>query len=198
LYITTTGIGLLDGRARCTPSAVRPGDRVLLTGPIGDHGITVLLARGDVDLEADLRSDTRSVLPFTTALIDAAGPALRWMRDPTRGGLASALNELARDTGLGVRLDEAAVPVRDPVRGACELLGLDPLHIANEGQVVAIVAADAAERALESLRRQPGGELAAMIGTIEEDPPRTVLSVSPFGGTRVVDMLVGDPLPRIC
>lgn len=198
LYITTTGIGLLDGRACCTPEAVRPGDRVLLTGPIGDHGITVLLARGDVDLEADLRSDTRSVLPFTAALIDAAGPALRWMRDPTRGGLASALNELARDTGLGVRLDEAAVPVRDPVRGACELLGLDPLHIANEGQVVAIVAPEAADRALRALRDLPGGGQAAVIGAIQADPPRTVLSVSPFGGTRVVDMLVGDPLPRIC
>jgi hydrogenase expression/formation protein HypE len=198
LYITTTGIGRVDRRVRCAASAVREGDRVIVSGYVGDHGITVLLARGDLDLDADLRSDTRSVLPLTQALIETAGSDLRWMRDPTRGGVASALNELARDSGLGVHLQEAAIPVRDAVRGACELLGLDPLHIANEGQLVAVVAAESAGAALEALRRQPGGEHAAIVGDIRPAPARTVLAASPYGGTRVVDMLVGDPLPRIC
>src|SRR5262245_9841205 len=198
LYITTTGIGRVDPRARLSAGSVRPGDRILVTGCIGDHGITVLLARGDIDLAAPLESDTRSVYPFAAALIEAVGPDLRWMRDPTRGGLATTLNELARDCELGVTLEEEAVPVRDEVRGACELLGLDPLHIANEGQLVAIVSADASERALAALRRVAGGESAAIVGCIETSPSRTVVAVAPYGGTRVVDMLVGDPLPRIC
>ena len=135
---------------------------ILLSGPIGDHGITILLARGELDLEADLRSDTRSVLPLVEALVAAVGPAIRWMRDPTRGGVATALNELARDCGLGVRLVEDDLPVRDDVRGACELLGLDPLHIANEGQFLAIVAADRADAALaRAARAVPGGDEAA-------------------------------------
>jgi hydrogenase expression/formation protein HypE len=198
LYITTTGIGRVDPRASLSAASVRPGDRVLVTGHIGDHGITVLLARGDIDLDAQLQSDTRSVYPFAAALIDAAGGDLRWMRDPTRGGLATSLNELARDCGLGVALEEEAVPVRDEVRGACELLGLDPLHIANEGQLVVVVAPDAADRALDALRRVPGGESAAIIGRVEAAPARTVVAVAAYGGARVVDMLVGDPLPRIC
>ncbi len=198
LYITTTGIGRVDPRASLSASSVRPGDRVLVTGHVGDHGITVLLARGDIDLHAQLQSDTRSVQPFTAALIDAVGRDLRWMRDPTRGGLATSLNELARDCGLGVVLEEEAVPVRDEVRGACELLGLDPLHIANEGQVVVVVAPEAADRALAALRGVSGGEAAAIIGRIEVAPAQTVVAVAAYGGTRVVDMLVGDPLPRIC
>src|SRR4029079_18725424 len=129
---------------------------------------------GDIDLGANLCSDTRSVRPFVAALIDAIGGDLRWMRDPTRGGLATSLNELARDSGVGVVLEEEAVPVRDEVRGACELLGLDPLHIANEGQLVAIVAEESAGRALAALRQVPGGELAAIVGRIEVAPARTV------------------------
>jgi hydrogenase expression/formation protein HypE len=198
LYITTTGVGRLDPRASLSPGAVRPDDRVLVTGHIGDHGITVLLARGDIDLDSALQSDTRSVYPFADALLEVAGPKVRWMRDPTRGGLATSLNELARDCGLGVVLDEESVPVRDEVRGACELLGLDPLHIANEGQLVAVVAADVADQALDALRGVPGGQAAAIIGRISLTSPRTVVAVAGYGGTRVVDMLVGDPLPRIC
>jgi len=198
LYITTTGIGRRDSRATLSAGSVRPGDRILVTGCIGDHGITVLLARGDIDLAASLKSDTRSVYPFANALIEAVGSSLRWMRDPTRGGLATTLNELARDCELGITLEEEAVPVRDEVRGACELLGLDPLHIANEGQLVAIVSADATEEALAALRRVPGGESAAIVGRVDASPPRTVVAVASYGGTRVVDMLVGDPLPRIC
>lgn len=198
MYVTTAGIGTVDPRVRCSPRAVRPGDRILLSGPIGDHGITILLARGEIDLEAEIRSDTRSVLPLVAAVIDAAAVGLRWMRDPTRGGVATSLNELARDCGLGVVLWEESLPVREPVRGACELLGLDPLHIANEGQFLAVVAPELADAALAALRAMPGGEEAVIIGEVREEPARTVLGVASYGGTRVVDMLVGDPLPRIC
>jgi hydrogenase expression/formation protein HypE len=198
MYITTTGIGVVDSRVNCSAAMVRAGDQVLVSGPIGDHGTTVLLARGDIELDADLQSDTRSIAPFVERLVEAAAPGLRWMRDPTRGGVATALNELAQDTGLGVTVFEERVPVRDAVRGACELLGLDPLHIANEGQFLAVLAPEHIERALEAVRSVPGGEAAAVIGEIRDTPPRTVLGLSAYGGTRVIDMLVGDPLPRIC
>jgi len=198
IYITTTGIGRLIPEVVISPQSVRPGDKVLLSGPIGDHGVTILLARGDLDLEADLCSDTRSVFPLVESLARAAAPGIRWMRDPTRGGVATSLNELARDCGLGVLLFEEKIPVRDAVRGACELLGLDPLHIANEGQFLAVVAAEHAEAAWDAVRHAPGGESSAIIGEIREAPASTVLAVTSYGGTRVVDMLVGDPLPRIC
>jgi hydrogenase expression/formation protein HypE len=198
MYVTTAGIGQSDPRARCSARAVKPGDKVLLSGPIGDHGITILLARGDIDLEAELRSDTRSVYPMVESLLDAAAPGVRWMRDPTRGGVATALNELARDSGLGIALFEEEIPVRDAVRGACELLGLDPLHIANEGQFLAVVAPEHADAALAAVRAVPGGEGAVIVGEVRAEPARTVLGVASYGGMRVVDMLSGDPLPRIC
>ncbi|MBE3551840.1 MAG: hydrogenase expression/formation protein HypE [Kyrpidia tusciae] len=197
-YITTAGVGLVDSRVSLSAKGVRPGDQVLLSGPIGDHGITVLLARGELDLEADLASDTRPVWPMVAALVDAAAPGLRWMRDPTRGGVATALNELAREAGVAVLLEEEAVPVRPVVRGACEILGFDPLHIANEGQFLAVVSPEYADAALEALKRVPGGEAATRVGEIRETPAKVVLASSRYGGTRVVDMLVGDPLPRIC
>lgn len=198
MYITTSGIGHLIPGLSISPAAVRPGDKILLSGPIGDHGITILLARGELDLDADLRSDTRSVLPFVEALADAVGAGVHWMRDPTRGGVATSLNELANDCGLGVVLSEELVPVRDQVRGACELLGLDALHIANEGQFLAVMAADQAQAALEAMRATPGGENAAIVGEIGEEPAGAVLVKTLYGGSRIVDMLVGDPLPRIC
>ena len=198
MYITTAGIGTADDRVQCDPATVRPGDRILLSGPIGDHGITILLARGEIDLEAELCSDTRSVFPMVEQLIASAGEGVRWMRDPTRGGVASALNELAADTRLGIVLSEETIPVRDEVRGACELLGLEPLHIANEGQFLAVIAPEMADAALEAVRRVPGGEAAVIIGEVREQPARTVLAASGYGSSRVVDMLVGDPLPRIC
>jgi hydrogenase expression/formation protein HypE len=198
MYVTTFGVGTLDPRFTLDPHAVRPGDRVLVTGPIGDHGITILLARGDLELEAELGSDTRSVWPFVAALLETCPQAVRWMRDPTRGGVATALNEVVRENGLAIALREAEVPLRNEVRGACELLGLDPLHIANEGQLLAIVDAADAERALAAVRAVDGGEDAALIAEVREAPARTVLGVTPYGGTRVIDMLVGDPLPRIC
>src|ERR1700730_9184567 len=198
MYITTTGIRRLLPGVEISPQSVWPGDKVLVSGPIGDHGITILLARGELDLEADLRSDTRSVLPLVQALVSKAGVGVRWMRDPTRGGVATSLNELARDCGHGIVLFEEKLPVRDSVRGACELLGLDTLHIAHDGQFLAIVSADQTESALQTLRATPGGEEAELIGEVREQPAGAVLVTTLYGGSRMVDMLVGDPLPRIC
>jgi len=198
MYITTTGIGSPIRSLNIDARSVRLGDKVLLSGPIGDHGITILLARGELDFEADLCSDTRSVLPLVEAVARVAAPGLRWMRDATRGGVATSLNELARDCGLGVCLHEEAIAVRDAVRGACELLGLDPLHIANEGQFLAVVAAEYADAAINALNLASGGEQARIIGEICEQPAGSVLVSTSYGGSRIVDMLVGDPLPRIC
>ncbi|MGA8028791.1 MAG: hydrogenase expression/formation protein HypE [Bryobacteraceae bacterium] len=198
MYITTAGIGRPIPGVTISAASVRPGDKVLLSGPIGDHGITILLARGELDLEADLCSDTRSVLPLIEALTRIAGPGIRWMRDPTRGGVATSLNELARDCDLGVLVFEDRVPIRDTVRGACELLGLDPLHIANEGQFLAVIAPEYADAALAILHETAGGREAVIIGEIKDQPSATVLGATNYGGTRVIDMLVGDPLPRIC
>ncbi|HLK67988.1 MAG TPA: hydrogenase expression/formation protein HypE [Bryobacteraceae bacterium] len=198
MYITTAGVGRPIPGVRITARSARPGDVILLSGPIGDHGITILLARGELDLEADLCSDTRAVIGLVEALAAAAAPGLRWMRDPTRGGVATALNEFARDCDLGVFVQEDRLPIHDAVRGACELLGLDPMHIANEGQFLAVVAKEFAEAAVEALQRTPGGDAACIIGEVREQPAGSVLSSTPYGGTRIVDMLVGDPLPRIC
>jgi hydrogenase expression/formation protein HypE len=198
MYITTTGVGRLIPGISVSPQTVTPGDKILLSGPIGDHGVTILLARGELDLEAEITSDTRSVLPLVESVVEAAGNGLRWMRDPTRGGVATSLNELARDCGKGLVLFEEEIPVRDAVRGACELLGLDPLHIANEGQFLAVIAAQHADAALEALRRAPGGAEARIIGEVREQPAESVLVATRYGGARLIDMLVGDPLPRIC
>jgi hydrogenase expression/formation protein HypE len=198
MYISTTGIGRRLPGLTLGAGHVRVGDRVILSGPIGDHGMTILLARGELDLEASLNSDTRCILPFVEALTNAVGPSVRWMRDPTRGGVATTLNELALDCGLGIHLAEERIPVRPEVRGACELLGLDPLHIANEGQFLAVVAPEAAEAAIAALHAVPGGHAACVIGDVREEPATAVLVTTDYGGSRIVDMLVGDPLPRIC
>jgi hydrogenase expression/formation protein HypE len=198
MYVSTFGIGVVDERATLDPATVRPGDKVLLSGPIGAHGITILLARGDLDLQADLSSDTRAVWPFVAALLDACAPGLRWMRDPTRGGVATSLNELVHGADFGIALFEERVPMHDAVRGACELLGLDPLHIANEGQFLAVIAPECADAALAAVRAVAGGEAASYIGEVRAEPRRRVIGVNAYGGTRVIDMLVGDPLPRIC
>jgi hydrogenase expression/formation protein HypE len=198
MYVSTFGIGVTDERAVLDPASVRPGDRVLLSGPIGAHGITILLARGELELEADLVSDTRNLWPYVAALLEACAPGLRWMRDPTRGGVATSLNELVRGRSFGIALDEDAVPMHGAVRGACELLGLDPLHIANEGQFLAVIAPEFADVALAALHAIPGGEGAVFIGEVRAEPQRRIIGVNGYGGTRVIDMLVGDPLPRIC
>jgi hydrogenase expression/formation protein HypE len=198
MYITTTGVGQYLPGLNLDARSVRAGDQILVSGPIGDHGITILLARGELDLEANLRSDTRSVWPLVEALASVAAPGIRWMRDPTRGGVATCLNELARDAAVGVRLLEEKIPIRDEVRGACELLGLDPLHIANEGQFLVVVSAEYADAALAALRRTPGGEDAERIGEVCAEPAGAMVVAASYGGARIVDMLVGDPLPRIC
>jgi hydrogenase expression/formation protein HypE len=198
MYIATSGIGHPLAGVNVDARSVRPGDRILLSGPIGDHGVTILLARGELDLEADLSSDTRCVLSLVEAMAAEAGPGIRWMRDPTRGGVATSLNELARDCGLGLVVAEEDIPVRDEVRGACELLGLDPLHIANEGQFLAVVAREYADAALNALHQAEGGEDAVCIGEVRPEPARAMLVTTRYGGSRIVDMLVGDPLPRIC
>jgi hydrogenase expression/formation protein HypE len=198
MYVTSAGVGRRDPRAELAPSGLRPGDRVLLSGTIGEHGTAIMLARGEFELGAPIVSDTRSLWPAADALLDAAGPSLRAMRDATRGGVASVLNELARASGVALLVDEAAVPVAPPVVGACELLGIDPLHVANEGVLVAFVAPDAADDALAALRGVDGCERAAEIGEVRDDPPGMVLVRTSFGGRRVMDQLVGDPLPRIC
>ncbi len=198
MYVCTSGVGLVDPRARLSPGALRPGDRILVSGRVGDHGTAIMLARGEFDLESDIESDTRSLWPAADALLEAAGPKLRCMRDATRGGVASVLNELARASSVAMIVREAAVPVHPAVTGAAEILGIDPMYVANEGKLVAFVAPDAADAALAALRAVPGCEDAAEIGEVKTEPPNMVLVETAFGGKRVMDQLVGDPLPRIC
>ena len=196
-YITTAGLGFVRPGTQLDAASVRPSDAVVLSGTIGDHGVAVMVARGDLALAADVPSDTAPLHELVSALLDAV-PATRWLRDPTRGGVASICNELASASGLGVELDEGALPVRGAVAGACELLGLDPLYIANEGKMVAVVPAEDAATAVEAMRSCEVGRQACVVGTITDEHPGLVLVRTGFGGTRIVDMLVGDPLPRIC
>jgi hydrogenase expression/formation protein HypE len=198
MYVCTTGLGLRDPRARLSPAAIRPGDRILLSGAIGEHGTAIMLARGEFELGAPIESDTRPLWPVADALLESAGPALRCMRDATRGGVASVLNELARASHVAMLVREAAVPVHPAVAGACELLGIDPMYVANEGKLVAFVAPESAAAALAALRAVTGCEDAAEIGEVKTEPPGMVLVETSFGGKRVMDQLVGDPLPRIC
>jgi hydrogenase expression/formation protein HypE len=198
MYVCTSGIGLRDRRGSLSPSALRPGDRVLLSGTIGDHGTAIMLARNEFELDAEIASDTRSLWPAVDALLGAAGPQLRCVRDATRGGVASVLNELARASGVSMLAREGEIPVDAAVAGAAEILGIDPMYVANEGKLVAFVAPAAAEAALAALRAVPGCEAAAEIGEVRSEPPGMVLIQTGFGGRRVLDQLVGDPLPRIC
>jgi hydrogenase expression/formation protein HypE len=193
MYVCTTGVGARDPRAELSPGAVRPGDRILVSGPIGAHGTAIMLARGELGLDADIESDTRSLWPAVDAIL---GPDVHCLRDATRGGVASVLNEIARASGVAMAIDEAAVPVDPAVAGAAELLGIDPMYVANEGVFVAFVAPDSA--ALAALREVDGCERAAEIGEVKTEPPGMVLVNTAFGGRRVMDQLVGDPLPRIC
>ena len=196
-YITTTGIGLVRPESQLDVANVRPTDAVVLSGTMGDHGVAVMVARGDLALAADVGSDTAPLHGLVAALLEAV-PATRWLRDPTRGGVASTCNELAAACGLGVELDERALPVRGAVAGACELLGLDPLYIANEGKMVAVVPAEDADAAVRAMRSCEEGAGACVVGRITDEHPGLVVVRTGFGGTRIVDMLVGDPLPRIC
>lgn len=196
-YLTTTGLGFVPAELNLDATTVRPGDAIIVSGYIGDHGIAVMLARGDLLLEADVSSDTAALHLLVADLLETV-PDTRWLRDPTRGGVASSLNELSRACGLGVELIESDLPIRPSVSGACELLGLDPLYIANEGKILAVVPASEAEAAVGAMRRHRHGRHAQIIGSVADDHTGLVVLRTPFGGTRIVDMLVGDPLPRIC
>jgi len=195
LYLATTGIGLRRPGLRLGLDRVRQGDVVLVSGPVGDHGTAVLLAREEFGLRGDLQSDAASVLPLTTALLDL--PGLRFMRDPTRGGLATVMHEIAHATGATVRLTETAIPVRDPVRSVCDILGYDPLFLACEGRVVAVLAPEDAGRALAAWRALPQGQQAQAIGRIAAGEPLVVLETE-LGGERWIEELEDNPLPRIC
>ena len=198
MYVNTTGIGVPDPRAALSPAGLRPGDSVIVSGSIGEHGTAIMLARGEFELDAGIESDTQPLWEAADALLGAAGRDLRAMRDATRGGVATVLNELARASGVAIVAREASVPVRPDVAGAAELLGIDPMYVANEGRLVAFVASESTEAALAALRAVPGCEEAAVIGEVRTEPPGMVLVETAFGGTRVMDLLAGDPLPRIC
>jgi hydrogenase expression/formation protein HypE len=197
-YVNTAGVGVLERPVTLGAATVGPGDAVLVSGPIGDHGITIMLARGELDIEADIVSDTAPLHRLVARLLDATGAGVHCLRDATRGGVATICNEVARAADVAVVIEEDTVPVRPAVRGACEILGLDPLYVACEGRLVAVVDGGQAEAALGALRADPLGEGAAIIGRVRDDPPGLVLLKTEFGGTRIVDLLIGDPLPRIC
>jgi len=195
VYLATTGVGVVESALELGQHTIRPGDRILVSGTLGDHGTAVLLAREQYGLRGDPKSDSASVTPVTRTLMQFNG--LRFMRDPTRGGLATVMLDLARETGLGVHLDEAAIPLAEPVRAVCELLGYDPLYLACEGRVVAIIAADQAEAARAALIDSGAAPDAAIIGSLAEGRPAVTLTTG-LGGQRLVDELEDDPLPRIC
>ena len=198
LFINTAGVGLLHAPRHIGQGCLQTGDRVLLSGPIGEHGIAIMLAREGLDLESEVHSDTAPLHTLVADLLAAAGSGVHCLKDPTRGGVATALNEMAIASEVSIALDEARLPVSPEVRGACEILGLDPLTIANEGKLLAIVAPECAEKALAAMRAHPLGQKAAIIGTVQAEPPGMVFLRTDIGGLRVLDMLVGDPLPRIC
>jgi hydrogenase expression/formation protein HypE len=197
VFINTSGIGVIADGVRLSTDSVRPGDRVLLSGSMGDHGIAILAKREGIEFDTALQSDSAALHTLVAAML-AAGPGIRCMRDPTRGGLSSTLNEFAAQAQVGIEIDERAIPVREEVRGACEMLGLDPLCVANEGKLVAVVAPDAADGVLEAMRRHALGAQARIIGSVTTAHPRLVTMRTTVGPTRIVNMLAGAQLPRIC
>ena len=198
LFINTAGVGLMRGSWLLGQTQLQPGDRVLLSGPVGDHGIAIMMAREALEIETDVQSDTAPLHTLVASMLQAAGDGVHCLKDPTRGGVATALNEMALGSEVSIALDENAVPVHPEVRGACEILGLDPLTIANEGKLLAIVTPEVEEKALAAMRAHPLGREAVVIGTVQAEPAGLVFLRTDIGGMRVLDMLVGDPLPRIC
>ncbi|HEY6346640.1 MAG TPA: hydrogenase expression/formation protein HypE [Bryobacteraceae bacterium] len=197
LFINTTGIGVVPDGVRLSASQARPGDRVILSGPIGDHGIAIMAQREGLEFETEIVSDSAPLHQLVETMLSAS-TSIRCLRDPTRGGLSSALNEIAAQSGVSIQIEESRVPVRDQVKGACELLGLDPLYVANEGKLVALVAPEAADRVLEAMRGHERGREANIIGTVGSEHAELVSMKTAFGSTRIVDLLAGDQLPRIC
>lgn len=197
VFITTTGVGIVPAGIHIDGAAARPGDAIVLSGSIGDHGVAILSKRESLEFDSEIRSDSAALHRLVAAML-AEVPTVRVLRDPTRGGLATTLNEIAAQSGVGMTLDEAAIPVLPDVEAACELLGLDPLYIANEGKLVAICPAEDVERLLAAMRADPLGARAQCIGTVTDDPNGFVQMKTKFGGTRMVDWLSGEQLPRIC
>jgi hydrogenase expression/formation protein HypE len=198
VFITTTGIGMVPEDLDLSAGRAAPGDRAILSGSVGDHGVAIMSKRANLGFETELLSDSAALHGLVAVMVRAAGPALHAMRDPTRGGLASALNEIAQTAGVGFLIDEQAIPVRPEVLAACELLGLDPLHVANEGKLIAIVAQESSAILLAAMRSHPLGRDAAIIGEVIEDDQFFVQMTTAFGGGRIVDWLSGEQLPRIC
>jgi hydrogenase expression/formation protein HypE len=198
MFINTTGIGLVREGIFLSAEQARPGDAIIVSGMLGDHGIAILAEREGLQFETAVLSDSAALHTLVARLLEDAGGEVRCMRDPTRGGLSSTLNEIAASSRVGMELDETSIPVREEVRGACEMLGLDPLYVANEGKLVAIVSPEAASRALQALQSHPLGKDARIIGRVTEAHPRMVVMRTALGTTRIVDMLAGDQLPRIC
>ena len=197
LFINTSGIGVIRAGIAVSAANARPGDTVIVSGGLGEHGVAILIARNLLALEADIESDCQPLHGLVAAILDAC-PATRCLRDATRGGVATVLNEFASSSGAGIRILERALPMREEVRGACEILGLDPLYLANEGKLVAVVPAPDAGRVLAAMRAHPAGAEAALIGEVTREPAGMVVMETAFGGERIVDMLVGEQLPRIC
>lgn len=197
IFITTTGIGVLDTALNISANRARAGDKIIVSGTIGDHGTAILSCRENLTFEGSIESDTAALHTLVAALLPA-GDAIHCLRDPTRGGLATTLNELAGASGVGFEIDEAAIPISDSTRGACETLGLDPLYVANEGKLIAVVAADQAGNVLEAMLQHPLGRNARVIGEAVARHPGMVVLKTEIGGTRVVDVLLGELLPRIC
>ncbi|MBV9020888.1 MAG: hydrogenase expression/formation protein HypE [Ktedonobacteraceae bacterium] len=198
VFINTAGVGIVRTTWPIGQTQLQPGDKVLLSGAVGDHGIAIMMAREALEIETDVESDSAPLHTLVAAVLEAAGEGVHCLKDPTRGGVATSLNEMAMGSEVSIALDEHAVPVHMGVRGACEILGLDPLTIANEGKLLAIVAGEKAEAALAAMRNHPLGREAAIIGVVQAEPAGMVFLRTDIGGTRVLDMLVGDPLPRIC
>ena len=198
VFIATTGIGVIPDGVAISVARVRPGDRIIVSGSLGDHGIAVMSRRHDLQFETEIVSDSAPLHDLAAAMVDAGGADLHAMRDPTRGGLATTLNEIAHQAAVGMRIREEAIPVKAPVVAACELLGLDPLYVANEGKLVAFVAPQAAAAVLAAMRAHPLGREAALIGEAVPDEQRFVQMTTSFGGERIVDWLAGEQLPRIC
>lgn len=197
LFVNTAGIGVIPHGIDPAAGKARPGDVVIVSGSLGDHGVAILIARNQLALEAEIASDCQPLHDLVAVML-AACPGIGCLRDATRGGVATVLNEFARASRVGIRLQETALPIREPVRGACEILGLDPLYLANEGKLVAVVPAADADRVLAAMRAHPAGAEAAIVGAVTEDTAGMVVMQTAFGGERIVDMLVGEQLPRIC
>jgi len=203
LFINTSGVGVIESPVHLSASSAQVGDKVILSGTLGDHGTTIMIARGELELETDIESDCAPLNSLVQDMLDEAGSvgalaSLHCLRDPTRGGAATTLNEIALSSEVCIEIDEDLIPVREEAKGACEILGLDPLYVANEGKLIAVVAADIAERLVTRMRQNVYGSEACIIGMVKEQPAGIVAMQTGFGGTRIVDMLVGEQLPRIC